>query len=127
MKVCKPTILATKALSKTPDSSAVNHPPLAACGRWEGADIILSVKVHPRGGKFKIGGVVGTVWRVTVASPPENGRATDELLAELAVVFGVRPGAVTLLRGAFTPQKVIRIISPRLLPREILRQGTGAE
>ncbi|MDA8377972.1 MAG: DUF167 domain-containing protein [Planctomycetia bacterium] len=121
MKMCKPTIPPAKAPPGKPDSPVGEHPPLAACGRWEGANLILTIKVRPRGGKFQTGGVVGTVWRVTVASPPEDGRATEELLSELAVVFGVRPGAVVLRRGAFTVQKVIQIINPRLLPREILR------
>ncbi|MGC8541053.1 MAG: DUF167 domain-containing protein, partial [Phycisphaerae bacterium] len=49
-----------------------------------------------------------------------HGRATDELLAELAEAFGVRPGSITLIRGALTPQKVIRITNPKIVPPEII-------
>ena len=50
----------------------------------------------------------------------QHGRATDELLAELAEAFGVRPGSITLIRGALTPQKVIRITNPQIVPPEII-------
>jgi uncharacterized protein (TIGR00251 family) len=76
--------------------------------------------VHPRGGKFSIGRVVGDALRIKVASPPEDGRATEELLAGLARTFGVRPSCVTLIHGAFTPQKLIRISRPAKLPPELM-------
>ncbi len=82
---------------------------LAACSRREGSDLIVCVKVHPRGGKFRLGRVVGGCLQVHVAAAPENGKATDELLRAMARVFGVRPGAVNVIKGAFTPRKVIRI------------------
>ena len=82
---------------------------LGACSRREGADLILCVKVHPRGRKFKLGRVVGGYLQVHVAAAPENGKATDELLYSLAKLFGVRQAAVSVMQGAFTPRKVIRI------------------
>ena len=82
---------------------------LGACSRREGSDLIVCVKVHPRGGPFRLSQVVGGHLQVHVAAAPENGRATDELLRGMAKVFGVRPGAVSVIKGAFTPRKVIRI------------------
>ncbi|MGC8553104.1 MAG: DUF167 domain-containing protein [Phycisphaerae bacterium] len=82
---------------------------LGACSRREGSDLIVCVKVHPRSGNFRLGKVVGGYLQVHVAAAPENGKATDELLCAMARVFGVRPGAVHVIKGAFTPRKVIRI------------------
>ena len=125
MKVFRPTIPPTahRPTSRRQPGIPQDHsrrPVLAACCRWEASAIILTVKVHPRGGKFELGRVVGDALRVKVASPPEQGRATDELLAGLAETFGVRPGSVTLIRGALTPQKVIRITNPKIVPPEIV-------
>lgn len=117
MKDLKPTIPSSSRDARPVEGPG--YPPVAAGCRWDGADLILSVKVHPRGGKFQLGRPVGQWLQVKVASPPEEGRATDELLAGMARIFGVRPGAITLMRGAFTARKVIRISRPRKLPPEI--------
>ncbi len=125
MKAFRPTIPPapkSQAAKPVPPAPGTNpaHPALTACGRWEGTDLILCVKVHPRGGKFGIGRVVGDALRIKVASPPEDGRATEELLAGLARTFGVRLSCVTLIHGAFTPQKLIRISRPAKLPPELM-------
>ena len=125
MKAFRPTIPpATQPPTSRPQPGiqpgTAAGPVLAACCRWDASDIILTVKVHPRGKKFELGRVVGGALRVKVAAPPEHGRATDELLAELAEAFGVRPGSITLIRGALTPQKVIRITNPQIVPPEII-------
>ncbi len=118
MKDLKPTIPSTSRGAR-PVAETV-CPAVAVGCRWEGADMILSVKVHPRGGTFKLGRSVGNWLQVKVASSPEDGKATDELLAGMARIFGVRPGAVTLIQGAFTPRKIIRICRPQKLPPEIV-------
>ena len=54
MKVFRPTILpAAKPQIANPSGPAA-QPMLAACCRWEGTDLILSVKVYPRSGKFSL-------------------------------------------------------------------------
>ncbi len=121
MKVNRAAIPTSVPTSVTPSHKAggtgpVPHLPPTACYRWEAGDLILSVKVHPRSGKFQIGKVTGTHLQVKVAAPPEKGRATEELLAGLADALGVRPGAVSLMQGAFTTRKVVRIIAPQKLP-----------
>ncbi len=82
MKVFRPTIPPTAKPQIANPSGPAAQPMLAACCRWEGTDLILSVKVYPRSGKFSLGRVVGNALRVKVAAPPEAGRATEELLAQ---------------------------------------------
>jgi uncharacterized protein (TIGR00251 family) len=120
MKVNRPTIAPhTDAPHTDGVPKSARPPPASACCRWDAGDLILSVKVHPRSKKFQLGRVVGNHLQVKVAAPPENGKATDELLSGLAAALGVRPGAITVIRGAFTPSKILRIAAPRTLPPEM--------
>ncbi len=47
--------------------------------------------------------------RVKIKAPAVEGKANAELLKFLAKSFGVRPGAVSLLRGETARWKVVRI------------------
>lgn len=117
MKRFRPAIPPARDVPQSAPSTG--QPPVARCFRWDGTNLILCVKVHPRGGKFQLGKMVGGYLQVKVAAPPEDGKATDELLTALAKVFGVRPGAVELQQGAFSVRKVVRIECPRTLPPQI--------
>ncbi len=43
-------------------------------------------------------------------SPPVEGRANEELIARLALHFGVRKSAVRIMTGASSRQKLIEIL-----------------
>jgi len=57
---------------------------------------------------------------IGVASPAEKGKANDELIAAIAGIAGVARGAVSILRGAGTRNKVVRIASAQ--PSEVARR-----
>ena len=57
---------------------------------------------------------------VGVAAQAEMGKANDELLATIADVAGVARGEVSILRGASTRSKVVRIATAQ--PLEIARR-----
>jgi uncharacterized protein YggU (UPF0235/DUF167 family) len=57
---------------------------------------------------------------IGVASPAEKGKANQELLATIAAIAGVARGEVSILRGAGTRSKVVRIASAQ--PSEIARR-----
>jgi uncharacterized protein len=57
---------------------------------------------------------------IGVASPAEKGKANDELIATIAEIAGVARGEVSILRGAGTRNKVVRIATSR--PSEIARR-----
>jgi uncharacterized protein YggU (UPF0235/DUF167 family) len=46
---------------------------------------------------------------IGIASPAEKGRANDELIATVAKLAGVSRAAVSILRGASTRTKLMRI------------------
>lgn len=47
--------------------------------------------------------------KVNVTSPPEKGRANEEVCQLLATHYGVPRSAVTILQGHGTPRKLVQI------------------
>jgi len=54
--------------------------------------------------------------RIRLAAPPVDGKANAELRRYLAEAFGVPLRSVTLLRGAASRDKVVRIEAPTRRP-----------
>jgi uncharacterized protein len=79
------------------------------------------VKVHvvPGARKTAVAGLHGDRLKVKVASPPEKGRANEELLEFLARCLEVPRQAVQLTSGAASRQKVVSVhdLSPSLKSR----------
>lgn len=69
----------------------------------------LEVEVVPRSRKPGVAGRRGEALRVRVASAPEGGRANKELVALVAAFLGVKPGAVSVLRGATSRRKLLEV------------------
>jgi len=86
--------------------------------------LTLNVQTTPNAPRSEIVGWLGEHLKVKVKAPAVEGKANAELLRFLAGQFGVRPGAVTLLRGETARLKVVRIDGveeadlQRLCPRE---------
>lgn len=80
--------------------------------REEGG-VIIAVKVRPAADCPGIRGALedGTIL-VDLRSPPEHGKANRELVVLLAQVLGFPHKAVTLLRGAQSRRKRVRLTSP---------------
>ncbi|NNM87416.1 MAG: DUF167 domain-containing protein [Phycisphaerae bacterium] len=83
--------------------------------RWDGGNLILQLKVHAGAKVAAWGKVLGGHILVHVPAAPEKGRATARLLRFLADEFAVPTANVQLIRGAFSPLKVVRIINPGTL------------
>jgi uncharacterized protein (TIGR00251 family) len=67
------------------------------------------VKVAAGASKTRILGEWEGRLRVAVAAPAERGKANTELLAFLAKRLGVRRADLTVVNGATSPLKTIRI------------------
>jgi hypothetical protein len=65
--------------------------------------------VSPGAARDEIIGRYGEVWKVRVAAPAERGRANDAVLDLLAEALGVSRRSVTLVAGATSRDKVIRV------------------
>jgi|SRR5690349_6779909 uncharacterized protein (TIGR00251 family) len=66
--------------------------------RDDGA-IVLRVHVQPGAGRTSVQGRHGDALKVSVAAPPQGGRANDAVAALLVDVFNVKKDAVALLAG----------------------------
>jgi len=75
----------------------------------DGDGVRLSVKVVPGASRSRVAGVFDRALRVAVAAPPEGGRANAEVIELLAEVFGVKRGAVQIVRGQTQRVKVVRL------------------
>jgi uncharacterized protein (TIGR00251 family) len=69
----------------------------------------LKIRVSPGARRDEIVGWLGDVLRVRVKAPPERGKANDAAIALIAAALDVHASAVTLVRGATSRDKLLRI------------------
>lgn len=84
--------------------------------RWDGADLLLEVRVIPRAKRTGIAGLRAGRLLLRVEPPPEDGRANAAVERCLARLCGVGAGAVTVERGAHGRDKRVRVTRPGTLP-----------
>ena len=84
--------------------------------RWDGADLILHVRVQPRAGRDEWLEPRADRMQLRIAAPPVDGKANAHLREFLAALFGVAKHQVTLLAGETGRDKRMRIAAPRRLP-----------
>jgi len=90
----------------------------AAPCQWDGADLILSVRVRPNAPRCDLA-LHGEVLRLSVQCPPLNDRANRQAIASLAETFGVPRRQVELLSGDHGRIKRFRIAQPQHFPAAI--------
>ena len=71
--------------------------------------VTLNLQTTPNAPRSQIVGWLGDRLKVKVKAPAVEGKANLELVRFLAEQFGVRPNAVTLLRGETARLKTVRI------------------
>ncbi len=69
--------------------------------------VLIPVKVVPGASRDRIVGVLGGALKVTVAAPPEKGKANKAVIRLLARALGVRTNQLSVVQGETTPHKVI--------------------
>ncbi len=83
----------------------------------QGKDMILRVRIQPRAAQDEIVGLYGDRLKVRITAPPTDGKANEHLRAFLAKEFGVSKNQVTLLSGASSRDKRLRIENPQQIPQ----------
>lgn len=71
--------------------------------------VTVAIQTTPNAPRSEIIGWMGERLKVKVKAPAVEGKANAELVRFLAAHFGVRPNAVTILRGDTARLKVVRI------------------
>ena len=84
--------------------------------------LIVDIQVVPRASRTAVGPAVGERLRVAVTAPPVEGAANTATIEALAVAFGVRRAAVTIVRGERGRRKTVRIAGAT---REVLERLLG--
>jgi len=87
------------------------------------AGVTFAVKVHPRAKKNAITGELGIALKLSLTSPPVEGRANEACIEFLANLLKVPRSSVTIASGQTSRQKVIRVsrLSAEELRRRIAR------
>lgn len=83
---------------------------------WEHEDLLLYLQIQPRASQDEFVAPYGDHYKVRITAPPVEGKANAHLLRFLAKSFGVSRSRVSLLSGASSRQKGVRIKNPRKMP-----------
>ena len=86
------------------------------------SEVTFAVKVHPRAKKNAITGEVGDALKLSLTSPPVDGRANDACIQFFANLFQVPRSSVTIASGQSSRSKVIRVVG---LSAEQIRNRLG--
>jgi uncharacterized protein len=78
------------------------------------------VRVHPRAKKNAITGELGDALKVSLTTPPLDGRANEACIAFFAKLLNVPRSSVTIASGHTSRNKVICVVG---LSAEELRKG----
>lgn len=77
--------------------------------RETGDGATFAVKVHPRAKKNGITGEVGNALKVSLTTPPIEGRANEACVEFFAKLLKVPRSSVTIASGQSSRDKVIRV------------------
>jgi len=71
--------------------------------------VTFAVKVHPRAKKNAITGELGDALKVSLTTPPVEGRANEACIEFFAKLLKVPRSSVTIASGQTSRNKVIRV------------------
>ena len=74
----------------------------------------IAIRVRPGASRAGVGGAVADRLLVRVNARAVDGKATEAALRALAEAFAVRPGAVTLVSGATSRDKLVAVVGDDL-------------
>jgi uncharacterized protein (TIGR00251 family) len=74
-----------------------------------GAGVTFAVKAHPRAKKNAITGELGDALKVSLTTPPVEGRANEACIEFFSKLLKVPRSSVTIASGHTSRNKVIRV------------------
>lgn len=69
----------------------------------------FAIKVHPRARKNAISGELGDALKLSLTSPPVDGRANEACIDFFSKLLNVARSSVTIAAGQTSRRKVIRV------------------
>jgi uncharacterized protein len=77
--------------------------------RETGDGVTFAIRVHPRAKKNSITGEVGDALKISLTSPPVDGRANEDCVRFLANLLKVPRSSITIASGQTSRNKLIRV------------------
>lgn len=74
-----------------------------------GNDIVIKVKIVPGSSRNKIVGVYNDALKITITTPPVEGKANKKCITYLAKYFNVAKSKVEIISGQTSKNKLIKI------------------
>lgn len=74
-----------------------------------GTDVTFPVRVHPRAKKNAITGELEGTLKLSLTSPPVDGRANEACVAFLAGILNLPRSSITIASGQSSRNKVVRV------------------
>lgn len=71
--------------------------------------VLLTLHIQPGAKKTELAGLYGDALKIRLAAPPVDGKANDSLLKFLATQLGVAKSQVSLISGASSRSKRVRV------------------
>lgn len=84
--------------------------------RWDGADLVLQVRVQPRARHNAIVGVDNGRLRISTTASPTGGKANKAVIGLLAEYLHVAPSRIVLRRGRTQRDKQLVVRGPLRIP-----------
>ncbi|MGC2060572.1 MAG: DUF167 domain-containing protein [Candidatus Sulfotelmatobacter sp.] len=84
--------------------------------------VTFAIKVHPRARKNAVTGELGNAFKVSLTSPPVDGRANEACIDFFAKLLKLPRTSITIASGQTSHKKVIRISG---LSAEEIRRRIG--
>ena len=72
--------------------------------------VSFAVKVHPRAKKNAITGELGDALKVSITTPPVEGRANEACVEFFAKLLKVPRSSITIAAGQTSRNKVVRVV-----------------
>jgi hypothetical protein len=69
----------------------------------------ITIKAHPRAKRSAVAGRLGAAWKLDLAAPPAEGKATEECVRFLAELAGVARSRVRVVSGATARTKIVEV------------------
>jgi hypothetical protein len=91
-----------------------------SCWGWDDGDLLLRVKVQPKGRREQIGEQQAGRLKIKVRAPATDGKANADLVDLVARAFKVPRRRVSIVAGFGSRQKSLRIAAPVSIPAFLL-------
>lgn len=79
---------------------------------WRGQELYLSIYLQPGASKDRIVGIHGDCIKISLTSPPIDGRANEHLIRFIAKCFDVPKSRVELIKGETGRVKIVKVDKP---------------